>query len=103
LQEQPFQLLAMLLEKPGELVIREELRERLWPKTLVDFDHGLNKATSKVRGGWEIRPKIPGSSRPSPAAAIGFWPTSRLSKTGNRPPRPAILLLTTKPPARATP
>jgi TolB-like protein/DNA-binding winged helix-turn-helix (wHTH) protein/Flp pilus assembly protein TadD len=49
LQEQPFQLLAMLLEKPGELVIREELRERLWPNTLVDFDHGLNKAISKVR------------------------------------------------------
>jgi TolB-like protein/DNA-binding winged helix-turn-helix (wHTH) protein/Flp pilus assembly protein TadD len=49
LQEQPFQLLAILLEKPGELVIREELRERLWPKTIVDFDHGLNKAISKVR------------------------------------------------------
>jgi TolB-like protein/Flp pilus assembly protein TadD len=39
----------MLLEKPGELVIRQELCERLWPKTLVDFDHGLNKAISKVR------------------------------------------------------
>src|ERR1700758_5245483 len=49
LQEQPFQLLTMLLEKPGELVIREELRERLWPKTIVDFDHGLNKAIGKVR------------------------------------------------------
>jgi TolB-like protein/DNA-binding winged helix-turn-helix (wHTH) protein/Flp pilus assembly protein TadD len=49
LQEQPFQLLAMLLEKPGELVSREELRERLWPKTIVDFDHGLNKAIGKVR------------------------------------------------------
>src|SRR6202451_49679 len=49
LQEQPFQLLTMLLEKPGELVIREELRERLWPRTIVDFDHGLNKAISKVR------------------------------------------------------
>src|ERR1700748_960564 len=49
LQEQPFQLLAMLLERPGELVVREELRERLWPKTIVDFDHGLNKAISKVR------------------------------------------------------
>jgi TolB-like protein/DNA-binding winged helix-turn-helix (wHTH) protein/Flp pilus assembly protein TadD len=49
LQEQPFQLLAMLLEKPGELVIREELCENLWPKTIVDFDHGLNKAISKVR------------------------------------------------------
>src|SRR5580698_8699762 len=49
LQEQPFQLLTMLLEKPGELVIREEICERLWPKTIVDFDHGLNKAISKVR------------------------------------------------------
>jgi DNA-binding winged helix-turn-helix (wHTH) protein len=49
LQEQPFQLLTMLLEKPGELVVREELRARLWPKTIVDFDHGLNKAISKVR------------------------------------------------------
>ena len=49
LQEQPFQLLAILLERPGELVIREEICERLWPKTIVDFDHGLNKSISKVR------------------------------------------------------
>ena len=49
LQEQPFQLLVMLLEKPGELVTREELRDRLWPQTTVDFDHGLNKAISKIR------------------------------------------------------
>jgi TolB-like protein/DNA-binding winged helix-turn-helix (wHTH) protein len=49
LQEQPFQLLAMLLEKPGGLVTREELRARLWPQTVVDFDHGLNKAISKIR------------------------------------------------------
>jgi DNA-binding winged helix-turn-helix (wHTH) protein len=49
LQEQPFQLLAMLLEQPGALVTREELRARLWPQTVVDFDHGLNKAISKIR------------------------------------------------------
>src|ERR1700727_1736023 len=49
LQEQPFQLLAILLEKPGELVTREELHSRLWPNTVVDFDHGLNKAISKIR------------------------------------------------------
>jgi TolB-like protein/DNA-binding winged helix-turn-helix (wHTH) protein/Tfp pilus assembly protein PilF len=49
LQEQPFQLLVMLLEKPGEVVTREELRSRLWPQTTVDFDHGLNKAISKIR------------------------------------------------------
>jgi TolB-like protein/DNA-binding winged helix-turn-helix (wHTH) protein len=49
LQEQPFQLLAMLLEKPGALVTREELHVKLWPETTVDFDHGLNKAISKIR------------------------------------------------------
>jgi TolB-like protein/DNA-binding winged helix-turn-helix (wHTH) protein len=49
LQEQPFQVLAMLLEKPGELVNREELQSRLWPRTIVDFDHGLNKAINKIR------------------------------------------------------
>ena len=49
LQEQPFRLLAMLLERPGELVTREEVRQALWPRTIVDFDHGLNKAISKIR------------------------------------------------------
>jgi TolB-like protein/DNA-binding winged helix-turn-helix (wHTH) protein/Tfp pilus assembly protein PilF len=49
LQEQPFRLLAMLLERPGELVTREEVRQRLWPSTIVDFDHGLNKAINKIR------------------------------------------------------
>jgi TolB-like protein/DNA-binding winged helix-turn-helix (wHTH) protein len=49
LQEQPFQLLVMLLEKPGVLVTREELHPKLWPETTVDFDHGLNKAISKIR------------------------------------------------------
>jgi len=45
LQEQPFQVLTVLLEKPGEVVTREELRNRLWPAdTFVDFDHGLNAA-----------------------------------------------------------
>jgi TolB-like protein/DNA-binding winged helix-turn-helix (wHTH) protein/tetratricopeptide (TPR) repeat protein len=49
LQEQPFQLLAMLLDRPGALVTREELHGKLWPQTIVDFDHGLNKAVSKIR------------------------------------------------------
>ncbi len=47
---QPFEILAILLSKPGELVTREELRERLWPgDTFVDFDHGLNAAVNKLR------------------------------------------------------
>ena len=50
LQEQPFQVLAMLLEHPGEVVTREDLQKRLWPAdTFVDFDHGLNKAINKIR------------------------------------------------------
>jgi len=50
LQEQPFQLLAMLLEHPGEVVTREELRKKLWPEdTFVDFDHGLDKGVNKIR------------------------------------------------------
>ena len=49
LQEQPFRLLVMLLERPGELVTREEVRQKLWPHAVVDFDHGVNKAVSKIR------------------------------------------------------
>jgi TolB-like protein/DNA-binding winged helix-turn-helix (wHTH) protein/Flp pilus assembly protein TadD len=50
LQDQPFQVLVMLLERPGEVVTREELRQKLWPAdTFVDFDHGLNSAINKLR------------------------------------------------------
>jgi DNA-binding winged helix-turn-helix (wHTH) protein/Tol biopolymer transport system component len=50
LQEQPFQVLAALLERPGELVTREELRSKLWPSdTFVDFDHSLNAAIKRLR------------------------------------------------------
>jgi len=49
-QEQPFQVLAMLLARPGELVTREEIRSRLWPRdTFIDFDHGLNAAVRRLR------------------------------------------------------
>jgi len=50
LQGQPLQILVLLLERAGEVVTREELRERLWPSdTFVDFDHSLNTAINKVR------------------------------------------------------
>jgi len=50
LQDQPLQILEMLLEHPGELVTREKLREQLWPSnSFVDFDHGLNRAINKLR------------------------------------------------------
>ena len=48
--EQPFQILAALLEKPGELVTREELKDKLWPEeTFVEFDDSLNTAVNKLR------------------------------------------------------
>src|SRR5579863_8160572 len=50
LQEQPFQVLALLLERAGDVVTREELRQKLWPAdTFVDFDHSLNTAVNKLR------------------------------------------------------
>src|SRR6516162_4633931 len=50
LQEQPFQVLKMLLEHPGQVVSREEIRKKLWPHdTIVEFDHSINAAIKKLR------------------------------------------------------
>ncbi|HEX4029778.1 MAG TPA: winged helix-turn-helix domain-containing protein [Terracidiphilus sp.] len=50
LPQQPLQILSILLESPGEIVMRDELRRRLWPSDVfVDFDHGLNKSIQKLR------------------------------------------------------
>src|SRR5215831_19371277 len=50
LQERPVQLLVCLLERPGEIISRDELRQRLWPDgTFVDFDHNISSAINKLR------------------------------------------------------
>src|ERR1700675_4016442 len=50
LQEQPFQILALLLDRPGQLVTRHELMKKLWPSdTFVDFYHSINKAVNRLR------------------------------------------------------
>ena len=50
LHDQPFQILILLLERAGEVVTREEIRQRLWPgNTFVEFDNGLNVAVTKLR------------------------------------------------------
>ncbi len=90
---QPFEILALLLSKPGELVTREELRARLWPgDTFVDFNHGLNAAVNKLREALSdsaespryietlprrgyrfiaiIEPRITPAARPAPASPI---------------------------------
>jgi DNA-binding winged helix-turn-helix (wHTH) protein len=50
LQEQPFQILQLLLDRPGAVITRDELRDRLWPNgTFVDFEHSLNAAVKRLR------------------------------------------------------
>src|SRR5258705_3584259 len=50
LQEQPFEILRLMLERPGDVVTREELARRLWPDgTFVDFEHSLNAAVKRLR------------------------------------------------------
>lgn len=72
LQEQPFQILTMLLERPGEIVRREELRNRLWSAdTFVDFDHGLNAAVKRLRDALGDSAEAPPSSKLSPGEGTG--------------------------------
>jgi TolB-like protein/DNA-binding winged helix-turn-helix (wHTH) protein len=60
LQQQPFELLMILLEHPGQVVSREDLRQRLWPADVyVDFDRGLNKAMVKLREALGDSPESP--------------------------------------------
>src|ERR1700723_3660515 len=49
LQDHPLRVLAMLTERPGEVITREQLQERIWGNTFVDFDQSLNKAINRVR------------------------------------------------------
>jgi DNA-binding winged helix-turn-helix (wHTH) protein len=50
LQEQPYRILLMMLEHPGEVVLREEIRKRLWPNdTVVEISHGINAAVLRLR------------------------------------------------------
>ena len=67
---QPYRILMALLEKPGELVSREELRKRIWTDdTFVDFSHGLNAAVNKLREALCDSPEAPRYIEPSPAEA----------------------------------
>src|SRR5260370_2064422 len=74
LQEQPFQILAMLLERPGNVVTREELQKKLWPTdTFVDFDHGLGSAINKLRQALGYSPENPRSIPPLPNRGFRFF------------------------------
>src|SRR3989441_6754776 len=97
LQDQPFQILQVLLERSGEVVTREELRERIWPAdTFVDFDQGLNNAIKRLRESLSDSPDNPrfietiprrgyrfigmtGSSTPGRMRSLAVLPLENLS------------------------
>ena len=105
LQEQPFQILRLLLESPGEVVSREELRKGLWPgDTVVEFDHSINAAVKRLRNalrdsaerpryietlprrGYRFIAEVGASDRPKLAEPVAVVPENELP---NRQPEPA--------------
>ena len=93
LQEQPFQTLALLLARRGDVVTRDELRQKLWPAdTFVDFDHSLNTAVNKIR-------EALGDSATSPRyvetlARRGYRfiaPVEEVAETGWESPPPVVV------------
>ncbi|HLJ16202.1 MAG TPA: winged helix-turn-helix domain-containing protein [Bryobacteraceae bacterium] len=96
LPAQPFAILLLLLKNPGELVTREQLRERIWREgTFVDFEHGLNAAMNKLRSALGDSAETHATSKPCPAAVtvlsecwtpgtscqFPFAPSRRLAKS----------------------
>ena len=76
LQAQPLKALLVLLEHPGELVTREQLRKEVWPQdTFVDFDHGLNKAVAKLRDAVDERGTSPSIIETLPRLGYRFIPS----------------------------
>lgn len=108
LQDQPFQILRMLLERPGETVLREEIRDKLWPDgTVVEFDHSINAAVKRLRDalsdsaenpryietlarrGYRFIGEVDASeSEPPPVAAGSLQSTVPLPALPNVPPKP---------------
>ncbi len=91
LQEQPFQILLVLLENPGELITREHLSERLWPDgTFVDFENGINTAVKKLRAALGDDPETPRYIETLPRRGYRFIgavedPPSQNDSGGNEP------------------
>ena len=90
LQGQPFQVLALLLERPGEMVTRDELCTRLWPAdTFVDFERGLNKAINKVRAALRDNAEKPRFIETLPLRGYRFIaPVESLPETHKKHPPP---------------
>src|SRR5580704_11923315 len=91
LQEQPFQVLLMLLERPGEVVLREEIRKKLWPNdTIVEFDHSINAAIKRLRNALGESAEEPRFIETLAKRGYRFAGTARQSKAAqNTPPQAA--------------
>ena len=105
LQDQPFQVLAMLLERPGELVTREEIRAKLWPQdTFVDFDHGLNAAVRRLRDALNDSADTPRYIETLPRRGYRFMaaiespvPSTAVSSVEETPAQPPAAMATSAP------
>src|SRR5271157_4271301 len=87
LHSQPFRVLVMLLEKPSELVTRDEMRQRLWgDDTFVDFDHGLNTAVNKIREAFGDPASQPRYVETVPGKGYRFIAPVTLATPLSRPP-----------------
>jgi TolB-like protein/DNA-binding winged helix-turn-helix (wHTH) protein/Tfp pilus assembly protein PilF len=110
LQEQPFQVLWLLLERAGDVVTREELRQRVWPSSVfVDFDHGLNNAVARVRDALSDDSNTPRFVETLPRLGYRFvcpvvrgTPTVATKSAPETPPAPAPLT-PSSPPRRSIP
>jgi TolB-like protein/DNA-binding winged helix-turn-helix (wHTH) protein len=96
LQEQPFQILTLLLKRPGEVVTREQVRQALWPgDTFVDFDVGLNSAVKRLRDALSDSADSPRFVETLPRRGYRFIaplepPPEALPAMPETPPRPTL-------------
>jgi DNA-binding winged helix-turn-helix (wHTH) protein len=91
LQDLPFRVLVALLERPGELVTREELRKTSWPAgVFVDFEHGLNKAVNKIRRALGDRADAPRYLETRPGRGYRLIAQVEVSSDSPPPRAPAV-------------
>lgn len=91
LQEQPLLVLAMLAERPGEIISREQLKEKIWGNTFVDFDQSLNKAVNRAREALNDNAGAPQYIETVPRRGYRFIaPVAAISGAEVRPPAPPM-------------
>jgi eukaryotic-like serine/threonine-protein kinase len=91
LQDQSFQILLMLLDRPGEVVLREEIRQKLWPNnTIVEFDHSINAAIKRLRNALSESAEEPRYIETLAKRGYRFAGTVKQPKADPAPPAPDL-------------